>query len=108
MSPRLIEPSRDPVRPQPTTQVSIEFDGRRLDGVLGQSIAGVLLGNGIESWRTTPLGGEPRGVFCGIGVCFDCVLVVNGRRDVRACQQRAADGDVVERQVDAVPDRRGQ
>ncbi len=103
MSPRPVEPSRDPVRPQPVKQVSIEFEGRRLDGVLGQSIAGVLLANGIESWRSTPLGGEPRGVFCGIGICFDCVVVVNGRRDVRACQRRAVDGDLVERQDDAVP-----
>nr|WP_276514252.1 2Fe-2S iron-sulfur cluster-binding protein [Actinomadura citrea] len=39
--------------------------------------------------------GAPRGVFCGIGACFDCLLTVNGVRDVRACRRRARDGDVV-------------
>ncbi|MGA4900742.1 2Fe-2S iron-sulfur cluster-binding protein [Streptomyces griseoincarnatus] len=34
---------------------------------------------GVTSWRTTRDGGRPRGVFCGIGVCFDCLVTVNGR-----------------------------
>ncbi|MET0136309.1 MAG: 2Fe-2S iron-sulfur cluster-binding protein [Kibdelosporangium sp.] len=37
----------------------------------------------------------PSTVFCGIGVCFACVVTVNGVRDVRACQRIAADGDEV-------------
>ena len=39
-------------------------------------------------------------MFCGIGVCFDCVVEVNGLRDVRACLRRAQDGDVVARQAE--------
>ncbi|MFD0534422.1 2Fe-2S iron-sulfur cluster-binding protein [Actinomadura luteofluorescens] len=34
-------------------------------------------------------------MFCGIGACFDCLLTVNGVRDVRACRRRARDGDAV-------------
>ena len=46
-------------------------------------------------WRTTRLGSRPRGAFCGIGVCFDCLVTVNGRPNVRACLEAARPGDVV-------------
>ena len=66
------------------------------------AIAGVLLAYGRRSWRRAPSGG-PRGIFCGIGVCFDCLVTVNGLPDVRACRRRARDGDVVTTQSRAVP-----
>lgn len=89
---------RDPVRPGPDRPLTILVDGEPVTGTVGQTIAGVLLGAGRRQWRTTGTGGAPRGVFCGIGVCFDCVVEVNGLRDVRACLRRAQDGDVVTRQ----------
>ncbi|WP_041998368.1 (2Fe-2S)-binding protein [Streptomyces sp. AcH 505] len=93
MSPRLVPAGSDPVgrRDRPLT---ITVDGEPLAGVAGQSLAGVLLAAGRTSWRRSP-SGAPRGVFCGIGVCFDCVVTVNGERDVRACRRRALDGDAV-------------
>ena len=103
MSPRAVDPARDPIRPAAARPVTIRFDGRELTGVQGQTLAGVLLANGIESWRTTAAGDRPRGLFCGIGICYDCVVTVNGRRDVRACQQPAADGDQVAAQSDPLP-----
>jgi aerobic-type carbon monoxide dehydrogenase small subunit (CoxS/CutS family) len=42
-------------------------------------------------------------MFCGIGVCYDCLVIVNGQRDVRACQRRAVAGDVVTTQHDSLP-----
>lgn len=72
-------------------------DGEEVEGIAGQSIAGVLLAAGRQAWRTGRSGGR-RGVFCGIGVCFDCVVTVNGEPDVRACRRRAQDGDVVSTQ----------
>jgi hypothetical protein len=103
MGARLIPSDGDPIRPAPTTDLQIEVDGSLVDGIEGQSIAGVLLGSGILAWRTTSVGGRPRGVFCGIGVCYDCLIVVNGLRDVRACQRRAVAGDVVSTQHDPLP-----
>lgn len=79
--------------------VQIRFDGESLEGRDGQSIAGVLLTHGHRTWRTAK-GGE-RGIFCGIGVCQDCVLTVNGVEGVRACQRTACDGDVIEREIRA-------
>jgi predicted molibdopterin-dependent oxidoreductase YjgC len=74
--------------------IRISLDGATLTGSDGQTIAGLLLAAGLRSWRRAP-SGAPRGVFCGIGVCFDCLVTVNGVRDVRACRSRARDGDVV-------------
>jgi predicted molibdopterin-dependent oxidoreductase YjgC len=73
----------------------LTFDGRPIPVRQGQSIAGALLAAGIRSWRTTRAEGRPRGLFCGIGVCFDCLVTVNGRSSLRACLVEARPGDVV-------------
>lgn len=96
---RPVPPGDDPIGPGTTTSVTIIVDGAPVKGVLGQTLAGVLLASDTVAWRTTPFRHRPRGAFCGIGVCFDCLVVVNGERDVRACQRRARDGDVVELDV---------
>ncbi|RWZ52971.1 (2Fe-2S)-binding protein [Labedella phragmitis] len=103
MSARRIPASQDPVRPRPSAEITVTLDGERYGGLEGQTLAGVLLGSGRLSWRTTSVAGSPRGVFCGIGVCFDCIAEVNGERDVRLCQRRAADGDELRTQHDALP-----
>lgn len=77
--------------------IEITVDGEAVTGQAGQTVAGVLLAAGRLSWRTTR-SGAPRGVFCGIGACFDCLLTVNGVADVRACRRRAADGDEIRTQ----------
>ncbi|MCO8274891.1 (2Fe-2S)-binding protein [Actinoplanes sp. TRM 88003] len=82
------------MRPGVTLPITVVVDGVAMPGVAGQTVAGVLMGAGRLSWRTTR-NGRPRGVFCGIGVCHDCLVVVNGLADVRACQRRAIDGDEI-------------
>ena len=84
--------------------MSITVDGVSATGVAGQSIAGVILASGTLGFRRTALHGKPRGVFCGIGICYECLVEVNGQRDVRACQRRAADNDVVRVQQDEISD----
>ncbi len=103
MTARAVPPEHDSVRPGPTTEVEIRFEGRAYRGVLGQSIAGILLANDVLDWRTTSARQSPRGLFCGIGVCFDCVVTVDGIPDVRACQRRACGGEHVERQHFSLP-----
>jgi aerobic-type carbon monoxide dehydrogenase small subunit (CoxS/CutS family) len=78
--------------------MSFSFAGKEIVFSSGQSIAAALIAAGHLSWRTTRHGGAPRGVFCGIGVCFDCLVVVNGRPNQRACLAAAHDGDEVEPQ----------
>jgi predicted molibdopterin-dependent oxidoreductase YjgC len=76
-------------------RVAFTFDGRDIEAEAGQSIAAALLASGIRSWRTTRIDGAPRGLFCGIGACFDCLVEVNGTPGVRACLVEAQDGDQV-------------
>ncbi|MFF9558089.1 2Fe-2S iron-sulfur cluster-binding protein [Streptomyces albus] len=94
MSPRLLRPDDDAAGRRPDRPLRLTVDGEPVTGVAGQTLAGVLLAAGRLSWRQGPAG-APRGVFCGIGACFDCLLTVNGERDVRACRRRAADGDTI-------------
>lgn len=106
MAPFLLPFGSDRIRPVPPTPVTISLDGVPATGVVGQSLAGVILASGTLGFRTTSAEAKPRGVFCGIGVCFDCLVEVNGQRDVRACQRRASDGDVVVSQHDELPKER--
>lgn len=68
------------------------FRGIEVPAQPGQSIAAALVAAGITDWRTTRGKGRPRGLFCGIGVCFDCLITVDGARAERACLVPAADG----------------
>ncbi|PWI45106.1 proline dehydrogenase [Streptomyces sp. ICBB 8177] len=68
------------------------FAGRAITARPGQSVAAALLRAGITSWRGTRKAGRPRGLFCGIGVCYDCLISVDGRPDQRACVVAVRDG----------------
>ncbi|SES68186.1 (2Fe-2S)-binding protein [Nonomuraea wenchangensis] len=68
------------------------FRGAVVPAEPGQSVGAALVAAGIRDWRSTRRGGRPRGLFCGIGVCFDCLITVDGVPDRRACLTPAADG----------------
>jgi aerobic-type carbon monoxide dehydrogenase small subunit (CoxS/CutS family) len=56
------------------------------------------MAEGVVALRHTP-GGAPRGVFCGMGVCFDCLVVVDGVPNTRACMTPVAEGMRIQRQA---------
>ena len=87
------------------SRVSFTFDGERLEALAGQTVAAALLAAGHRTLRTTRHAGAPRGMFCGIGACWDCLVVHNDVPGTRACLQAIAEGDRVERQVGAGPPR---
>lgn len=74
------------------------FDGEPVEFRPGQTVGGALTAVGVVSWRTTTHRGAPRGLFCGIGVCFDCLITVDGVPNQRACLTPARDGMRVETQ----------
>ena len=78
----------------PPDPYEVTVDGRSVPTRPGQSIAAALIAAGRWGWRTTRRG-RPRGVFCGIGACFDCLVSVDGRRSVRACVTEARPSDVL-------------
>ena len=77
--------------------VTLTLDGRTVTAYQGESVAALLLAEGYPATRTTQ-GGAPRGVYCGMGVCFDCLVVVDGVPNTRACVTWVRDGMDVARQ----------
>jgi predicted molibdopterin-dependent oxidoreductase YjgC len=87
--------------------VRITVDGRPLEVPAGRSIAAALmLEQQRMGWRGSRATGSLRGVFCGIGVCFDCTAAIDGTHGLRTCLVEAADGMVVETsaQPPSIPD----
>lgn len=78
--------------------IKIQVDGKLIDALEGEPIAAALIANGIKTLRYTKIKKEPRGIFCAIGQCTDCVMTVNGRPNVRTCVTQAADGMKIETQ----------
>ena len=78
-------------------EVTVTIDGRPTAAYVGETVAAVLFADGRVQTRTT-VGGSPRGVFCGMGVCFDCLVVVDGIPNTRACMTWVRDGMRVELQ----------
>jgi predicted molibdopterin-dependent oxidoreductase YjgC len=75
--------------------VEIVVDGQRIEVTEGVSVAAALLGSGRRAWRSS-VSGQPRGLFCGIGVCFECLSTVDGAAGVRTCVTAVAPGMRVE------------
>ena len=83
------------------SQFNIEFtfDGEKIDAIAGQSVAAALLAANQRTLRKTRFNNNDRGVFCGIGVCFDCLVVIDGITNQRACLIEAKPGMKVQTQV---------
>lgn len=65
--------------------VSFTLDGKELEGYEGEPIAAALRAAGVMVHRHTLKKNEPRGIFCAIGRCTDCVMIVDGEPNVRTC-----------------------
>jgi len=78
---------------------TLTVDGQMVSAYAGETIATVLIAAGLCPFRRTLRGGEPRALYCGMGLCFDCLVTVNGRANVRACLTPARPGDRIERKL---------
>jgi D-hydroxyproline dehydrogenase subunit gamma len=75
--------------------LTILVDGQELPAHEGETVAAALLAASRRVLRTTA-GGEPRSYFCGMGLCHDCLVIVDGRPNVRACTTPVRNGLRVE------------
>ena len=78
--------------------LTVFFDGRPLRARPGDSIAAVLLAHDIRATRATTVSGQPRGPYCMMGACFDCLAVVDGAPNVQTCLMPVRQGMRIERQ----------
>ena len=72
--------------------INVTIDGQNVQALEGDSVAAAALSNGLPYTRTTPVSGAPRAPFCLMGVCFDCLMVINGVPNQRACMTKVATG----------------
>jgi len=78
--------------------VQIEVDGKKLKAKKGEMIIAALTANNIYINRYTIKRNAPRGIFCGIGQCTDCVMVVNGKPNIRTCITPVKEGMIIKTQ----------
>lgn len=78
--------------------VRFHFEGRDLQAREGITLAAALLANGETNFRESVVSGAPRGPFCMMGACFECLVVVDGKPGRQACMTQVAQGMVVHRQ----------
>jgi glycine/D-amino acid oxidase-like deaminating enzyme len=82
--------------------VSIRFDGCPVSALPGETVAAALSAAGVLAYRRTS-SGAPRGLWCGMGACFDCLVTIDGRPNQRACLAKVVPGMVVESAPGAAP-----
>jgi succinate dehydrogenase/fumarate reductase-like Fe-S protein len=78
--------------------VRFQFDGMEVVAQPGQTVASALLSWDRRILRWTGRRNAPRGLFCGMGICHDCLVRINGRPGIRACQAEVKEGICVETQ----------
>lgn len=88
---RLTSPGRE-------RRITFLFDGRPVEAREGDTVATALLAAGAGATRTTPASGARRGAYCLMGVCFECLVEVDGVPNRQGCLVAVTDGMQVRRQ----------
>ena len=83
--------------------VTIDIEGQPVQAAVGDTVAAAMLAAGIASLRTTPVSRSPRGPYCLMGVCFDCLAEIDGVPNRQACMTLVVEGMRVRRQEGARP-----
>src|SRR4051794_37776325 len=81
--------------------LTIWFDGAAVPARAGDSVAEALLAAGITTTRSTTVSGAPRGPYCMMGACFECLATIDGRPNVQTCMTQVREGMQVEIQAGA-------
>lgn len=85
--------------PEPlSSPLTLYIDGQAVEAERGETVAAVLLRQRTLASRTTPVLESPRAPFCMMGVCFDCLAIINGEASTQTCLVTVQDGMHIERQ----------
>ena len=76
--------------------VDITVNGKTVRALRGEPLASALMAAGFVTMRHTLKTGAPRGMYCGMGICFECLVKLNGQGFVRACMAKVEPGLEVE------------
>jgi D-hydroxyproline dehydrogenase subunit gamma len=81
-----------------TAALTLTIDGQTVNAEEGDTVAAVLLRTDQPYSRTTPVSGSPRTPYCMMGVCFECLAIVDGVASTQTCLVQVRQGMRVERQ----------
>jgi D-hydroxyproline dehydrogenase subunit gamma len=82
-----------------TPTMTVYVDGKPVPVHAHDSAAAAALKAGLDYTRVSPVTGEKRAPYCMMGVCFDCLMVIDGMPSRQACMVRVREGMRIERQV---------
>ncbi|MCF3935204.1 (2Fe-2S)-binding protein [Acuticoccus sp. M5D2P5] len=83
-------------------RIAFTFDGQRVEARSGDTVAAALIAAGIDATRRSALSGMARGPYCMMGICFDCLVAIDGVPNRQACMVEAREGLVVTTQDGAM------
>jgi predicted molibdopterin-dependent oxidoreductase YjgC len=81
------------------TTIQLKVDGKPIRARAGDTVAAAMLAAGVDRFRTTPVSDSPRAPYCLMGVCFDCLVTIDGVGSRQACLVPVRDGMTVETQL---------
>jgi len=81
------------------TAVTLKVDGKPIGARSGDTVAAAMLAAGLDHCRTTPVTGAPRAPYCLMGVCFDCLVTIDGVGSRQGCLVPVREGMAVETQI---------
>ena len=75
--------------------VEITVEGRKVIALDGETVAAAVMRSGLRPTRTTPVSGAGRAPYCMMGVCFECLMNIDGKPNKQACMTEVREGMVV-------------
>ncbi len=78
--------------------VTVQVDGQPVKVRANDSAAAAVLAAGLSASRTTAVSGSPRAPYCMMGVCFECLLEIDGEENVQGCMTQVSEGMQIRRQ----------
>lgn len=87
------------ISPPGTPLLTLTIDGQPVTAERGETVASVMMRQSEPACRNTPVHGSPRAPFCMMGVCFDCLAIVDGVSSTQTCLVAVDQDMCVERQL---------
>jgi len=77
-------------------EIKLIVDGKEIKAFKGETVLAALIASGYKILKINPVSHEPRGAFCGMGICFECTMTIDGVPNTRACMTEVHEGMIVE------------
>jgi len=88
-------------RQRDSVAVGVTIDGQTVQCRAGDTVAAALFVSGVSACRDTAVSETPRGPYCMMGVCYDCLVMIDGQANQQGCMTQVREGMKIERQQGA-------